>query len=166
MLCPTVRRTWAPQGQTPICRCWNRRDRLSAISALSLSPVRRRLGLHFDLQDRNILTADVVNFIVRLRKRLRQPIVLVLDRWSVHRAAARHLQERFARRVQIEWLPGYAPDLNPCEQVWNRTKHTDLTNFTPDHLRQLGRRVCASLQKTRRHQSILRSFFDQAKLKP
>jgi len=36
MLRPLVRRSWAPRGQTPIIRCWDRRDRLSVIGAITV----------------------------------------------------------------------------------------------------------------------------------
>ena len=49
MLTPTVRRTFAPIGQTPILRRWDRHDRISAISCITVSPVKRRLGLYFQL---------------------------------------------------------------------------------------------------------------------
>lgn len=45
MMIPSVRRTWAPIGQTPIVRHYYRRERISVIGGLSLSPARRRLGL-------------------------------------------------------------------------------------------------------------------------
>jgi transposase len=38
-LTPTVRRTLAPRGKTPVLAAWDRRDRLSAISCITLSPV-------------------------------------------------------------------------------------------------------------------------------
>ena len=41
MLQPVVRRTWAPQGQTPIQYSWDRHDRLAAIAAITLAPLRR-----------------------------------------------------------------------------------------------------------------------------
>ncbi len=40
MLQPVCRRPWAPRGQTPILRQWDRRDRLSALSALTVAPRR------------------------------------------------------------------------------------------------------------------------------
>ena len=80
MLQPVVRRTWAPRGQTPVLDCWDRHDRLSAISAISVSPNRRRLGLYFDIFDHNILTDDFVEFVARLLCRVRRAITLVLDR--------------------------------------------------------------------------------------
>src|SRR5271156_5742859 len=49
MLTPTVRRTWAPQGQTPLLSCWDRRDRLSAISCITVSPTAGRANFYFTL---------------------------------------------------------------------------------------------------------------------
>ena len=164
MLQPTVRRSWAPKGQTPILKCYDRHDRLSAISAITVSPKRRRLGLYFDILDSNVKADDFEAFTEHLLRRVGRPIILVIDRYSVHRSAARKLLARFPQRLEIEWLPAYAPDLNPDEQVWNRTKHTDLANFVPDDVRHLGRSVARSLRQTRSDQLLLRSFFKHAKL--
>lgn len=49
MLQPVVRRPWASRGRTPIQYSWDHHDRLSAISALTLPPKRKRLGLYFQL---------------------------------------------------------------------------------------------------------------------
>lgn len=164
MLQPVVRRTWAPRGHTPIQHSWDRRDRLSAVSAITVSPRRRRLGLYFDIADHNIVTDDFETFVVAVLRRLGHSIILVMDRWQVHRAAARRLRRRFPRRVEIEWLPPYAPDLNPVEQVWNRTKYTDLANYIPDDILSLGQAVAASIRSTRSQTSLLRSFFRHCRL--
>jgi transposase len=165
MLQPVVRRTWGPRGQTPLHKSWDRRDRLSAISALTVSSPRRRLGLYFDIHDHNIVTEDFVGFVARLLRSLQRPIILVLDRWPVHRSAARRLGVRFPQRVQIEWLPAYAPELNPDEQVWTRTKYVDLANFIPEDVHHLGRAIRRSLRRTRGQQHLLRGFFRHAKVK-
>jgi transposase len=159
MLQPVVRRTWAPRGQTQIQYSWDRRDRLSVISAITVSPERRRLGLYFDILDHNIATDDFEMFVAAVLRRLRHPILLVLDRWSVHQAGVQRLLRRFRKRVQIEWLPAYAPELNPVEQVWNRTKYTDLANYVPDDIVSLGREVAHSIRQTRSQQALLRSFY-------
>ena len=44
-LTPVVRRTYAPRGKTPIVEAWYRKGRISAISAVTVSPVRRRPNL-------------------------------------------------------------------------------------------------------------------------
>jgi len=165
MLQPVVRRTWAPQGETPVHYSWDRHDRLSVISALTVSPQRRRLGLYFDIHDHNIRADDFEEFSARLLRRFPRGIVLVMDRWQVHRSAARRLVERFGTRVWIEWLPAYAPEFNPDEQVWRHTKHADLANYIPDDVYALGRSISTSIRKTRGRESLLRSFFKLAKLK-
>lgn len=164
MLQPTVRRTWAPRGKTPILKSYDRRDRLSAISAVTVSPKRRRLGLYFDILDHNVKADDFERFVDDLLRRVGRPVILVIDRYSVHRSAAKKLLAKHPRRLSIEWLPAYAPELNPDEQVWNRAKYTDLANFVPDDVLHLGRSVAASLRKTRGQPSLLRSFFKHAEL--
>ena len=165
MLQPLVRRTWAPEGQTPIHYSWDRRDRLSVISAITVSPQRRRLGLYFDIFNHNIVTDDFELFAESLLGRLQRRLILVMDRWSVHRSAAKRLVRRFPCRVQIEWLPAYAPELNPDEQVWTRAKYVDLANYIPADIDELGRAIRRSICRTGSQQSLLRSFFKHAKLK-
>lgn len=164
MLQPTVRRTWAPVGQTPIHYSWDRRDRLSAISAITVSPRRRRLGLYFDVLDHNVTADDFERFVEQLLGKLQRRLILVLDRYQVHRSAAKRLRARFGRRVSIEWLPPYAPELNPDEQVWKRSKRDKLANFIPDDVWHLGHTLVATLREIRGEQAMLRSFFDHAGL--
>jgi hypothetical protein len=165
MLQPTVRRTWAPKGETPIQRQWERHDRLSVISAITLAPQRRRLGLYWRIQDHNICGEDIVAFLRLIRRSLRRKIVVILDRWSVHKAAVvRNYVHRHCPNIQLEELPAYAPELNPTEQVWNHTKYADLPNLAPDDLGELDSLVYSSLSSTRGQSRLLRSFFDLAGL--
>lgn len=164
MLQPVVRRTLAPRGHTPILECWDRHDRLSVISALTLAPGRRRIGLYFDIHDHNIRAEEVYRFVQEVRHRLRRKIILVLDRWGVHRAAVRRLLARHADRIDVELLPAYAPELNPTEQVWNHTKYADLANYIPDDVDALTGQVAGSIWETRSTPSLLRSFFREAGL--
>ena len=165
MLQPTVRRTWAPEGETPVSRAWDRHDRWSVLSALTVSPAARRLGLLFDVWPCNVDTEAVLAMLRHLRRRHPGGFLLVLDRWSVHRSAVRQFLARGDGRVEVEWLPAYAPELNPVEHVWGRAKYVDLANFVPAQAEHLRRAVEASLVKTRGRQTTLRSFFEHAKLK-
>src|SRR4051794_32812792 len=69
-LTPTVRRTLAPRGRTPVLAAWDRRDRWSAISCVTVSPVAGRPGLYFDLLDHNIRGPDVVAFLADVHRRV------------------------------------------------------------------------------------------------
>lgn len=164
MLQPVVRRTWAPRGRTPIHYSWDRHDRLSVISGLTLAPVRRRIGLYFNCHDSNVTHANVYRFVMSIRRRVQRKLILVMDRWSVHRKAVRLWLSRHARSISIEWLPSYAPELNPAEQIWNRTKYTDLANFLPRDYDHLCHAVRRSIVKTRGRPLLLRSFFAHSRL--
>jgi len=99
MLQPVVRRTWAPKGKTPIQYSWDRHDRLSVISAITLSPVRQQLGLCFQIHNHNVTSVEVMAFLTMIHRRLRRKFILVLDRLNAHRKAVRLLQA--ARRVRL-----------------------------------------------------------------
>lgn len=161
---PTRRRTWALRGQTPIHKVWNRHDRLSVQAAITLPPVRQRLGVYFKLYAHNITTPDVVAFVAYLLRMVPRKVILIWDRWSVHRSALVELERRYPQRLAIEWLPAYAPELNPTEQVWNHTKYGDLANFTPEDIDQVADMVMLSITAQHHDNDLIRSYFKYAQL--
>src|SRR5262245_58594798 len=162
MLLPVVRTTLAPRGQTPLLEYWDRRDRISAISAITLSPKRRLPGLYFDLlpDDTNITAAHVVAFLRELKRSL--PCVTVIwDRNGIQRRA--WLVQEFLKAnpsVVAEDFPGYVPDLNPDEGVWGYTKYGKLANFAPANLADLRQAVTAELAWLKEHAYFLYSFIE------
>jgi transposase len=166
MLQPVVRRIWSPRGETPIVKSRDRRDRPSAVSALTIPPRRRRLGLHFDVLDHNVRRPDAYRFLSSLLSKLGRPMTVVLDRLSAHRAAARRLEARFGDRIKFERLPAYAPELNPVEHVWGHTKYGNLANYVPEDIDTLKEKLSASIERKRGDGDLLRSFFRQAEPEP
>ena len=64
---PNVVRTWAPRGQTPIHRHrQGRRDKISVISGISVSPKRRRLGLYYLLFTAVRLQAEQIQLFAKI----------------------------------------------------------------------------------------------------
>lgn len=165
MLSPVARRTWSPRGETPIIKSWDRHDRLSTISALTIPPRRCRLGLHFNVQDHNVRWPDVFRFLNSLLSKLCRPLTVVLDRSSAHRGAPSRLKARFGDRIEFEWLPAYAPESHPVEHAWGHTKYGDLANYVPEGIHALKGELSASLERKRANGGLLRSFFSQAGLK-
>jgi hypothetical protein len=84
-----VRRTLAPRGETPVLPCGNPHDRIAAISCISLSPVRDRPGLYFELlpDNANATAVEVVAFLRQLKRPLPGPWVLLWDRSKIHSQA-------------------------------------------------------------------------------
>jgi len=161
MLTPLVRRTFAPRGQTPIQKCWDRHDRISAISAVTLSPKRRRLGLYFHLLDtnRNVRADDVVEFLRHLRRQIQRPLDVIWDRCNIHDKAL-SVRKHLARNVNVRThrLPAYAPELNPDEGVWNHTKFARLANFAAADAHELRWAVHRELDRLRGRKDLLASF--------
>jgi transposase len=135
-LTPSVRRTWGPRGQTPVLDAWDRRDRLSAISSLSVSPLRRRVSLRFTLlaENANVHGDDVVAYLRQLQRCLGSKRLTVLwDGSGVHKAdVVKHYLAQHPDIV-VERLPAYAPELNPDELVWSWTKYGRLANLAAEN---------------------------------
>jgi transposase len=165
MLTPTVRRTLAPRGKTPILKSWDRHDRISAISAVTVSPKRRRLGLDFRLlpDDTNAHGEDTVAFLRQLRRQVPGPMTVLWDRANIHdrsRAVRAYLAEH--PEIVTEPLPGYAPETNPDEMVWQHTKHGRLANFAPEDTAELRAALIGELSRIGRKPELLAAFIRHA----
>ena len=166
-LAPTVRRTLAPCGQTPLLLCDGRRDKVSAISALTLSPQRARLGLYFRLltPKENVQAPDVVDFLRRLKQHIPGELTMVWDRSRTH-GRSKLVRAYLARHPEIvaEDFPGYAPDLNPDELVWSWTKYGHLSNWVPGDKEELWEGVWGALYDLSKQPKLLASCINQVNL--
>jgi transposase len=166
MMAPLVRRTLALAGCTPILKQKaSHRDRVSLIGALSISPVRRQLGLRFRTYPKSYVNNErAAEFLRDLLKDLRGPVMVVWDRGNMHRG--RPINELLARfpRLELHQLPPYAPDLNPVEHVWNHLKYGRFPNYPPPDVATLNRKVKDHLRAVRRQPSRLQSFLNASKL--
>lgn len=124
-LLPHAVRTYAPKGHTPILRVKLTHDHLSAISALGMGGT-----LTFALQDHAYTSDDVIAVLKQVLMEVPGKLTVIWDGAPIHRSKAikAFLAEGAAHRLHLEQLPGYAPDLNPDEGVWNWLKHVDLKN--------------------------------------
>ena len=71
-----------------------------------------------------------------------------------------------------EYLPGYAPELNPVEYLWSHWKQHELPNFCPTTFGQLSDSARRALRRMRRMRRMRRrptlvcAFWEQAELFP
>lgn len=167
-MAPLVRRTWAPRGRTPVLYQKTRSHRkVSVIAALTLPPRYQRVGLYFSLHtDANITAARVVRFLRVLRRQLQRPMLILWDRLLTHRAVVveRWLQRQ--SRVQTDFFPPYAPELNPVEPLWGYLKGNPLANWAPKDLPELALTARYHTGRLRRKGSLLRSFLYATPLFP
>ncbi len=158
-----MRKTWAPRGQTPILRHRYSRERLSAISALTVSPFRQRLALYFQLHPHNLRSAQVVAFLRVLLRHQRGPVLLLWDTSPTHKSRVTEQFLARQRRLHVEPFPAYAPELNPDEQVWTQLKRA-VANGTPDGLAELETMLHRVLGRLQRCPTLLRSCLHASEL--
>lgn len=164
-LTPTVRRSLAPRGRTPVLDCWDRRDRLSAISCITLSPRLGRPGLYFELLPANetVHGEEVVAFLGQPRRQLRGPFTVIWDRGKIH-SRSKAVKAWLAQHAEVvvEDFPGYAPTLNPDEWVWSWTKYGRLSNLAAWDADELWDHVVMALIDLKFQPAMLNAFLAAA----
>ena len=147
--------TWAPKGQTPIVSTTGARFGLNVISA-----VNRRGALRFMCVEGKVNADVFIEFLGRLVESAGHPVYLVVDGHPTHKAAkTRKFVESTKGRLKLFFLPGYSPDLNPDELVWNNLKSqgTGKRAITgPDQLKKL---VLGHLRSMQKNADLVRSFY-------
>lgn len=153
---PTVRKTWAPRGKTPILRHSYRHEKVSTIGSFTISPQGKRFGLYVRFHAHNITGHEVVGFLRHLLRNLRRQVVLVWDSGPIHKRADVKAFLQKAKRLQVYRFPGYAPELNPIEYVWTHGKR-DLSNSTYQDTDRLGSHLRRSIKRVTNSQQLLKS---------
>jgi transposase len=165
LLTPTVAKTWAPVGKTPLLHHFDRRDRISAISGISVSPRRRRLNLLFQLYDHNIRQLEARDFLRHLLRHLRGHVIVLWDGGAPHRGRlVRQLCHR-SKKLHLVRLPAYAPEFNPDEGVWKLAKQ-QLANGSPHDRHELMLSLLDALQAIRVNRENLRGCITHSALPP
>ncbi len=142
------------------------REKVSVIGALSLSPKTYRPNLYFQTLPNCTFNSDrVAAFLRDLLKHLRGKVIIVWDNGSMHKGEAmRQLRKDFPR-LSIEWLPPYAPELNPVEQVWSHLKFaTRGQPSSPDDIEHLTDEALDFLIYTRVNPKRLQSYWNATPL--
>ena len=113
-------RTWSRKGQTPVIAVPGKRQTISAASAVNAR------GAFWFATCQGGLNADLfVGMLELLMKRRRRPLFLVLDNLATHKAkVVNQYVASTGGKLELHYLPGYAPELNPDELVWNDMKRT------------------------------------------
>jgi len=111
-------------------------------------------------------TASLIAFLRQLKRFVGgQKVILIWDHLPAHRSRAmKHFLLLQQSWLQIEWLPGYAPDLNPTEQVWNNIKSTEMANLCPDALPEATEAFRHGLQRLSHTKDLPFSFLRHAGL--
>lgn len=152
-------RTWAPRGKRPALRRVTLQRRvLSTAVALTLSgKIYKR---HFDK------AMDSNRVIIALRhigRRIKGQWILIWDRAKIHRS---HKVEAYLAQhpeIMVEWLPAYAPEVNPEEYCHGNVKER-VKNATPETREELRALIDGGFARLRKRPDLILGFIHHAGL--
>lgn len=148
-------RTWGLRGQTPEVQTSGRRQSVRAISAVTA-----RGGFWYESYTERLNASRFVALLTHFMRGRKRPVFLVLDGHPAHSATlvAQYVR-RLAGRLELHFLPGYAPELNPDEFVWNHLKRQGVSKTPLRRDESLRSRVQSDLANIHSQPALVRSFF-------
>jgi transposase len=160
MLTPLVRRTLAKRGKRVILPGSAKRDRVSAISCVTLSPQAMNVGLYFWLLlNENFHGNEVVEFLKHLTTQVPDEWTIVWDRNRIH-GRSKVVKAWLAKhpKVVVEDFPPYDPDGDPDEWVWSWAKYGKMSNLCPVDVEHLFDDVWNTLEELKHLPDVLAGF--------
>ncbi len=156
---PTQVRSSAPRGQTPVLQYHFNWHQLSAIAGITFQ------RFYFRLFPGAIKGPQLVEFLHALGQQIRQKALVIWDGLPAHRSQlVRDYVESLKGAIQLEYLPAYAPELNPTEYIWGHLKQHELGNFCARTFGELTHRTRNRLRSMQRRHTLVTAFWQQAEL--
>ena len=148
-------RSYAPRGCTPVTRGTGQRFGANVISAIT-----NRGHLAFMVFQCRFTVPVFLRFARRLVKQTGRKVFLIVDSHPVHRSRAisAWLQEH-AAQIEVFFLPGYSPDLNPDEMLNHDVKANAVGKRRPHNRPQLLRNVRSYLGRRRKTPELVQRYF-------
>jgi DDE superfamily endonuclease len=150
--------TWAPMGETPVLRRVSQRRSVSTVAALTFSG--KIHWLHFR---HAIHGEDMVRFLKYLHKRLPGRLFIVMDHLKVHSSQPVKDYLRHHPEIGIQWLPSYAPELNPEEYSHGNVKG-QVMNAAPETVEELQELADCGFAHLRHQPDVILGFLQHAGL--
>jgi len=163
---PSIRRTWAPKGETPVLIHAFNWSTISVCAALGFRWDGQHCRLFFQTREGTYNTESLIAFLQDLKRHLRgKKAILVWDGLPAHKSQAMkeylHSQRSWLR---VEPLPGYAPDLNPVETLWGNVKGQELANRCSEDLDEVVTAVRSGFKRVQKSGTLPFSFLKHAGL--
>lgn len=107
---------------------------------------------------------DVVRFLKHLLRHITGRLLVIWDGAPIHRCQVvkTFLAAGAARRLHLEPLPAYAPDVNPTEGIWRYLKRVELRNCCCHDLAELQAAFRKAVARLRQKRPILKACIRHA----
>ena len=153
--------TWAPVGVTPVVATTGARHAVNLISAVTAQG-----ALRFSAFFGSFTGATFVDFLKKLLADAPGPVFVVVDGHPAHRAT---VVKEYVRstdgRLQLYFLPGCSPELNPDEWVWKNIKadRVGRAGITSQH--EFHSKIAAALHRLQKTPHLICGFFTDPNLR-
>jgi transposase len=152
---PVLGRTYGLKGQTPEVVTSGQRQSINAISAVSAKG-----GFWYNVYAGKLNAARFVEFLQDFMKGRRERVFLVVDGHPSHKAKlVQAYVQSLHGKLELHFLPPYAPDLNPDEFVWSYAKANGVSKKPLFKNESLKERVKSDLNAIQKNKRLVKSFF-------
>jgi transposase len=146
---------WAPVGQTPVVANTGSRWSINMLSAVSAQG-----KLRFMVHDGKVNSTVFIEFCKRLMRDATSPVYLIVDGHPCHRArATKEFVQSTKGTLQLFFLPGYSPELNPDEWVWKNVKHDRIGKIGVTRKDDLKTKATSALRRLQKLPHLVQGFF-------
>lgn len=152
---PVLGRTYGLKGHTPVVATSGQRQSINAISA-----VNAKGGFWYNVYSGKLNAGRFVEFLRDFMKGRRERVMLVVDGHPAHKAkkVAAYVKE-LGGKLELHFLPPYAPDLNPDEFVWGHAKTNGVSKRPLCQNESLKDRVQSDLEAIKQNKALVKSLF-------
>ena len=105
-----------------------------------------------------------MRFLRVVLRKISGKLLVIWDGAQIHRGhpIKDFLARGAAQRLHLEQLPGYAPDLNPVEGVWNYLKRVELGNVCCPDMSSLSLALRRAKERLRHKRVVIQACIRQA----
>lgn len=148
-------RTYAKKGQTPVIKRTGQRFKANMISAIS-----NRGLLKFMIIKTGFNSGVFIKFMSRMLERADQKIILIVDGHPAHKThAVKEWLEEHKNLIEVYYLPGYSPELNPDEYLNQDLKTNIVGKKRPRNRKELIQNVKSFLKSRQSDRQKVMNYF-------
>jgi transposase len=148
-------RGFAEKGTPPVLPVQTKRERVNMISAIT-----NQGSVRFMVYEETMNQRLLIDFMQRLVRDSERKVFLILDNLRVHhgKMVATWLEANKAR-IEVFFLPPYAPESNPDEYVNHALKRDVHSGNLPKNAHEIRHKIHSFMRRLQHHKAKVRAFF-------
>jgi transposase len=156
----SVGTTWAPVGKTPVVGKTGKRFGVNVMAAIS-----NKGELYFTCFTGTFTGPVFLAYLDRLVRHLDRKIHLIVDGHPVHRRVnVRNWLAEHVDQIQMHFLPGYSPELNPVELLNHDLKH-HVAQANPANPAELAAAAASHLRRRQNQPHAVKALFGKPEVR-